>query len=77
MIQLIVGLWDLAGWAKEDAYNHAPVRVSVEPKRLTRWLHNAEEFVAIIERLFPDAVVLWRTLHYCAVSFNLYRRANR
>jgi hypothetical protein len=66
--QLIIGLWDLAGWAKQDAYNSAPVRVSIDPGRLNWWIRRAESFVEVIETLFPDAPIFWRTLHYCAVS---------
>ena len=62
-----IGLWDLAGWVKEDAYDKVPVSVSIEPERLERWIERAEEFVDMIEEGFPDALLLWRTLHYCVV----------
>jgi hypothetical protein len=53
---------------KEDAYDDVPVSVSIEPDRLKRWIDRAEEFVDMIEEMFPDALLLWRTLHYCVVS---------
>lgn len=65
------GLWDLAGWVKEDAYNNVPVSVSIEPERLERWIERAKKFVDTIEEDFPDALLLWRTLHYCVVFSEL------
>ena len=62
-----LGLWDLAGWVKEDAYSHTPVSVSIEPERLEHWIDRAKEFVDYIEEFFPQSFMLWRTLHYCMV----------
>ena len=66
---LMEGLWDLAGWVKDDAYAFAPVRTSVEPERLDHWLDRAEQFVDIVSGIFPDTFMLWRTLHYCVVDW--------
>jgi hypothetical protein len=64
---LTTGLWDLAGWVKDDAYDFVPVRTSVEPERLEHWIDRAEEFVDIISGIFPGTFMVWRTLHYCVV----------
>ena len=62
-----IGLWDLAGWVKEDAYNGLPVSVSIEPERLERWIVRAKNFVDRVEVCYPNALLLWRTLHFCVV----------
>jgi hypothetical protein len=65
--QLTAGLWDLAGWVKQDAFNYAPIVNSVAQERLEHWLDRAEEFLDIITGIFPDTFLLWRSLHYCVV----------
>jgi hypothetical protein len=65
--KLIVGLWDLAGYIKEDAYAAAPVVNRVEPERIEHWIERGETFVDMVTEMFPDAFTVWRTLHYCVV----------
>jgi hypothetical protein len=67
MSLLTAGLWDLAGWVKDDAYDFVPVRTSVEPERLEHWIDRAEQFVDIVSGIFPGTFMVWRTLHYCVV----------
>ncbi len=62
-----LGLWDLAGWVKEDAYDEVPIHVSIEPERLEQWIERAEKFVDMIQKEYPNALLLWRMLHYCMV----------
>jgi hypothetical protein len=57
----------LAGWVKEDAYAKASTHPNINPEKLTRWLENAEEFIAIVEEIFPDTFLMWRWLHFCLV----------
>jgi hypothetical protein len=64
---LTLGLWDLAGWIRDDAYAAAPVLVSVQPERLDHWIDRAEQFVDMVTEMFPQAFTVWRSLHYCVV----------
>src|ERR1700676_2099935 len=65
--KLTSGLWDLAGWVREDALAAAPVINSVQAERLEHWLHRAEKFVDLVTEMFPEAFTVWRSLHYCIV----------
>ena len=55
----------MAGWVKEEAYNAAPVDISLAADLVERWIERAEKFVDIVEGIFPNTFMLWRTLHYC------------
>jgi hypothetical protein len=66
-LRLMVGLWDLAGWTKKDAYAWAPPKPAIKGEVLNHWLERAEYFVDIVDGMFPDTFLAWRWLHYCLV----------
>src|SRR5579859_7963043 len=63
----MIGLWDLAGWVKEDAYAKASTHPNISPERLEHWIERAEQFLAMVDEIFPNTFMMWRWLHYCLV----------
>jgi hypothetical protein len=49
----------------------APVQISIGVDLLNRWIERAEDFIGMIESIFPDTFMLWRVLHYCRVCPHL------
>jgi hypothetical protein len=66
-VYLVLGLWDLQGWARLDAFKAAPIQNEIEEDRLMRWMQRAEKFVDIMESSFPNTCTFWRILHPCKV----------
>ena len=66
-VYLVLGLWDLQGWARIEAIESAPNRTEIGKDRLTRWMERAEIFVDMIESSFPNTCTFWRMLHPCRV----------
>jgi hypothetical protein len=63
----LVGLWDLAGWVKEDARLNRQSSLTVESERLDFFTMTAGRFAGWIHRFFPEASFYWRYLHHVAV----------
>lgn len=58
----------MAGWCRLEAYQAVPLdRTWIERDLIERWIERAEELVDMVENIFPDAFMVWRTLHYCGV----------
>ena len=57
-----------------EAIQAAPVDVTIAVDLVEGWIKRAEEFVDIVESLFPKTFMLWRTLHYCQAGPLLGKR---
>ena len=64
----MIGLWDLAGWVKEDAYAKAGTHPNISPERLEHWIQRAERLLDMVDEIFPNTFLMWRWLHYCLVT---------
>jgi len=66
---MVVGLWELQSWARQDAAEGRPFQRSTPVDRLDTWLRRARQYVDLLEATFPDTFHMVRLLHRVRVNF--------